>query len=322
KGAVLDILVEAMGRINFGRAIKDFKGIVGNVTVTVDKEGHPFVCDLKDWKVYNLPDCYDFYKGLTFKPIENGKELPRGVYRATFTVKKPGDTFLNFETFGKGLVYVNGRPMGRIWEIGPQQTLYMPGVWLNKGENEVLVFDIEGPRDAVSEGLAQPIVDKLPHKRRQGGGTAPDLTKLTPAIATAFEPGTGWQEKQFGANVKGRYLVIEAVSGHKGDEAAIAEFYAIDDKGNRISREGWNVEYASSEDTDGVNRTGDKVFDLQESTYWQTAAGAKFPHVLVIDLGRAYNLSAVQYLPRMEPSAPGAIKDFRIYVASELPAKK
>ena len=47
-GAVLDILVEAMGRINFGRAIKDFKGITDKVTITEERGGHAFVCDLKN----------------------------------------------------------------------------------------------------------------------------------------------------------------------------------------------------------------------------------------------------------------------------------
>lgn len=91
-----------MGRINFGRAIKDFKGITGNVTVTVDNEGHRFVCDLKNWKVYNIEDTYDTYTSIgefypieTFTPDENGR-LPRGVYRGTFNVKKPSDTFPEF----------------------------------------------------------------------------------------------------------------------------------------------------------------------------------------------------------------------------------
>ena len=69
KGAVLDILVEAMGRINFGRTIKDFKGITDKVTVTEDREGHEFTCDLKNWQVYNLEDELSFYESRTFRPV-------------------------------------------------------------------------------------------------------------------------------------------------------------------------------------------------------------------------------------------------------------
>ena len=110
KGSRLDILVEAMGRINFGRAIKDFKGITKNVELSMDINGYPFVCDLKNWEVFNIEDTYEFYQGMKFQPIESltdrlGQRIP-GVYRAKFQVKKPSDTFLNFETWGKGLVYV------------------------------------------------------------------------------------------------------------------------------------------------------------------------------------------------------------------------
>jgi beta-galactosidase len=43
--------------------------------------------------------------------------------------------------WGKGVVYVNGHHLGRYWSVGPQQTLYLPGVWLNKGANEIVVFE-------------------------------------------------------------------------------------------------------------------------------------------------------------------------------------
>ncbi len=142
KGAQLDILVEAMGRINFGRAIRDFKGITDNVTVTVEKDGHKWVDDLKNWQVFNITDEYDTYAAMDFRPLDmcmhREERLPRGVYRATFNVSKPSDTFLDFESWGKGLVYVNGHALGRIWETGPQQTLYMPGCWLKRAPTRFL----------------------------------------------------------------------------------------------------------------------------------------------------------------------------------------
>ena len=66
----------------------------------------------------------------------------------SFTVEKPGDTFLDMSTWGKGMVWVNDRAVGRFWEIGPQQTLFLPGCWLKAGENEVVVLDLKGPRAA------------------------------------------------------------------------------------------------------------------------------------------------------------------------------
>ncbi|MDE5882947.1 MAG: beta-galactosidase [Muribaculaceae bacterium] len=330
KGAQLDILIEAMGRINFGRAIKDFKGITGNVTVTEDRDGYPFVCDLKNWEVFNLEDTPEFYEAMEYFPIgaftpgEDGR-LPIGVYKGTFNVDKPSDTFLNFETWGKGLVYVNGHPLGRIWEIGPQQTLYMPGCWLKKGENEITVFDIVGPKQAVSEGLTSPLLDNLqvqkPLVHREEGQTL-NLTGLQPVLTGTFQPGNGWQEAKLPSPVEGRYLCLEALNAIDGkDVAAIAEFYVLDENGERLSREPWTVDYADSEDVKRVNRSADKIFDLQESTYWSTTGNDPFPHSVVIDLGGEKTVTGIQYLPRMESDTPGAIKDYKVYV-SKTPFKK
>lgn len=321
EGAQLDILVEAMGRINFGRAIKDFKGI----TEKVELKNGGRTTELKGWKVYNLEDRYEGYKGLKFEPLKSvkdaqGQRVP-GCYRATFHVEKPGDTFLNFETWGKGLVYVNGYGIGRIWEIGPQQTLYMPGCWLKEGENEILVFDIVGPKEARTEGLEEPILNQLlvnkPLTHRNEGEEL-RLAGETPVLSGSFKAGNGWQEMKFGKPVSGRYVCIEALNAQDGkDLACIAEMYLLDENGERLSREPWIVKYADSEDVSQVNRSADKIFDLQESTYWSTETGSAYPHAVVIDLGAKHTLTAIQYLPRMESNVPGGIKDFKVYVKGE-----
>lgn len=323
KGDRLDILVEALGRINFGRAIKDFKGITGSVSVTEDRDGYPFTCKLRDWNVYLIPDSYETYKSMTFRDISEAKGDPassatqdrmaRGVYRGTFNVSKPADTFLDFSTWGKGLVYVNGHPLGRIWEIGPQQTLYTPGCWLREGENEILVFDILGPREAKSRGLKKPVIDCL----RFGNGLRrldkmPDLGNAVTVAEGEFDNRAGWQQVDFTEPARGRNLVIEALDGFGGDDVtSIAELYLLDGDGKRISREGWKVMYADSEDA-AANRTGEKTFDLQESTYWSTKPGTPFPHAILIDLGRDYDLTALQYLPRPDTGTPGAIRRYRL----------
>ena len=325
KGSRLDILVEAMGRINFGRAIKDFKGITKNVELSMDINGYPFVCDLKNWEVFNIEDTYEFYQGMKFQPIESltdrlGQRIP-GVYRAKFQVKKPSDTFLNFETWGKGLVYVNGYALGRIWEIGPQQTLYVPGCWLKKGENEIVVFDIVGPKEAKSEGLSEPLLDQLlvqkPLTHRNEGENL-NLSGEKPVVTGSFKPGNGWQEVKFNKPVTGRYVCIEALNSQDGkDLACIAEMYFLDKDGSRLSREPWIVKYADSEDVAHVNRSADKTFDLQESTYWSTEKGSVYAHTIVIDLGASHAVTGFQCLPRMESEVPGSIKDFKIYVKGE-----
>ena len=202
----------------------------------------------------------------------------------------------------------------------------MPGCWLKKGKNEVIVLDVVGPKEAVCWGQAEPELNKLQLEKtnkHNNIGDKPDLNSATPialsvsngsAVATATaKAGNGWQTFRFAAPQKGRHLAIEVLSTQKdGDRAAMAELYLQGADGKRLSREPWTTKYASSEEENG-NHTGDKVFDLQESTYWQTEKGAQAPHLLVIDLGSTQTVTALEYLPRAEQGAPGSIKDFKRY---------
>jgi len=326
RGEALTVLVEGMGRINFGRAIKDFKGIVSDVTITADitlditgkTPDTEFSIKPKRWNLATIPDDYaTAVKALSQKTNPNNAWGKRGYYRGYFDLKKVGDTFLNFETWGKGQVYVNGHAMGRIWSIGPQQTLYVPGCWLKKGKNEVIVLDVVGPREAVVWGQAEPELNKLQlekSNKHNNIGDKPDLNSDTPAATGSFAAGNGWQKVTFTAPQRGRLLCLEALSTHDGrDVTAIAEIYALGADGQRLSREPWTTKYADSENENG-NHTGDKVFDLQESTYWQTVKGASFPHLLVIDLGSEQTVTGFEYLPRAEQGAPGSVKQYRIFV--------
>lgn len=318
EGQRLDIFVEAMGRINFGRAIKDFKGITDSVTIATPTD----TVTLRDWNIYCLPDEYRFYTDMTFTDVDTTAVSHRnnpGVYRGTFTIDNPADTWLDFSDFGKGVVYVNGIGIGRIWNIGPQQTLYVPGAWLRRGINEVLVFDIVGPQKAVSEGRESAVLDRLlsesPTLHRRAGEWL-DLSDNVPAISGKMADGNGWQKIPLPHMQQGRYLCLSVDSVYSGSQAAIAELYLLDADGRRISREPWSVVYADSEDVDGVNRAADKLFDLQESTFWSTAPGNPLPASVVIDMGATHRVSGVEYLPRMEPGAPGAVKDFRLYISA------
>ena len=71
---------------------------------------------------------------------------------------EPGDTFLDTSAFTKGMVWVNGHALGRAWAIGPQKGLYLPGPWLHKGANDVIVFDVEGAPDRALTGRTAPML--------------------------------------------------------------------------------------------------------------------------------------------------------------------
>jgi len=158
--ATLDILVENTGRINFSKALlNERKGITGRSTFNG--------ADLTDWETIPLP-MNDFSRLQFAQRPRNVDEIaPENgptLYRAGFSLDKLGDTFLDTRAFSKGVVWVNGRPLGRIWNIGPQQTLYLPAPFLRIGENEVIVFDMLAPKPGTRptlRGLTEPILDEL-----------------------------------------------------------------------------------------------------------------------------------------------------------------
>ncbi|MGB6875125.1 MAG: glycoside hydrolase family 35 protein [Candidatus Acidiferrales bacterium] len=145
----LDILVENLGRINFGPKLRDDrKGITQAVTL----DGR----ELNGWEIYPLP-----MNDLVSLPFSKITAQAPAFYRGTFTLKQPGDTFLDVSKLGIGVAWVNGNNLGRFWNIGPQQTLYVPGVWLKKGNNEVIIFDLQNDLGASLVGRREPILNRL-----------------------------------------------------------------------------------------------------------------------------------------------------------------
>lgn len=151
--STLDILVENLGRINYGaRIVENHKGITQPITIGGSRISG-------NWNMYGLP--------LSQMPAVDA--LPEGYkagcpvyYRAKFTLDKVGDTFLDMEKWGKGIVFVNGHNLGRYWKVGPQQTLYFPGCWLKEGENEVVVFDqLNDHRKYSLSSVTEPVLEKL-----------------------------------------------------------------------------------------------------------------------------------------------------------------
>jgi len=144
RGARLDILVENTGRVNFGKSIGGERaGITKQVTLAGSV--------LSGWEIYPLP--MDHVDSMAFfsKACEGAC-----FYRASFDLSAVGDTFLDTSAFTKGQLWLNGRALGRIWNVGPQKALYAPGPWLVKGRNEVVVFDLRGKMGASVRGLDHP----------------------------------------------------------------------------------------------------------------------------------------------------------------------
>ncbi len=138
KEAVLEILVEAMGHINFTGAMEsDRKGIYGEVKLGSEA--------LRNWVMYPLRLDDKWIAGLakTSAKIDAKTDRPGGIFKGRFKLGKTADTFLDMSKWKKGVVWVNGHNLGRYWSIGPQQRLYCPAPWLNNGENTIIVLDLE-----------------------------------------------------------------------------------------------------------------------------------------------------------------------------------
>ncbi|GAB2324632.1 beta-galactosidase [Alkalibacterium sp. m-11] len=129
----LGILVENMGRVNYGPRIPhQRKGITDGVYVNGALRS--------GWTHYTLP--LDNLNKLNFsRKYEPGAP---GFYKVNIEIDEPQDTFIDMTGWGKGCVFINGFNLGRFWDKGPQVKLYLPGPLLNRGENELIVFETEG----------------------------------------------------------------------------------------------------------------------------------------------------------------------------------
>ena len=148
--STLDILVENMGRINYGaRIVQSSKGITRPITID-DNE------ITGEWQMYPLP----------MASMPSIDRLPAGykaglpvLYSGSFNLEKVGDTFLDMAQWGKGIVFVNGINLGRYWKVGPQQTLYLPGCYLKKGKNDIVIFEqLNDKKQSSLSGVTTPVL--------------------------------------------------------------------------------------------------------------------------------------------------------------------
>jgi beta-galactosidase len=152
KAQRLDILVENMGRINFGPyLLKNKKGIIDGVEVAGKK--------LENWEMFGLP--FDEPAKLKLDKKNNLIDGVPAIKKGSFHLEKVGDSYLDLSKWGKGVVWINGHNLGRYWNIGPQRTIYVPAEWLKRGENEIIVFELLRPLEKELKGITHPILDKL-----------------------------------------------------------------------------------------------------------------------------------------------------------------
>ncbi len=305
----LDLLVYAMGRVNFGPEVLDCKGIHGPVCL-----GHS---ELTGWDVY--PFSLD---GSDLETLKYGPpaEAP-GFWRGDFSLTTIGDFFLDTRSWGKGVIWINGHSLGRFWNIGPAQTLYVPAPWLKVGINEIVVLDLLGPEAPKLQGLSMPILDELRLeldfvRRERASG---QFVANRPVASGAFPSDADWQTVRFEEAASGRFLCLEALSAFdNGYGASVAELDALELSGKPISKAQWKIVWVSSEETNYVPGDAENAIDGQNATSWHTERGATGPHQIVIDLGSIHEVGGIRYLPTAPgPSGGDRIQQYRIYVSEQ-----
>jgi len=137
-GGELSILVENMGRTNFGPHLLDRKGITEGI-----RFGNQY---LFVWTIHTLP-MQDLSR-LVYEEKSQQQESP-SFYKGTFQADELADTFLELKGWKKGVAFVNGFNLGRYWHIGPQKTLFVPAPLLREGTNELVLFELHGAETPV-----------------------------------------------------------------------------------------------------------------------------------------------------------------------------
>ena len=133
-GAEMSVLVENMGRVNYGAKLKDAKGITQGIGF-----GNNFVYH---WKNYPLP--LDDISGIEFNDGVQSFDGTPVFLKADVEMDECCDTFIKLPGFKKGIIIVNNRVISRYWEVGPQRSAYIPAPFLKEGKNEIVVMELEG----------------------------------------------------------------------------------------------------------------------------------------------------------------------------------
>lgn len=309
----LEILVENVGRVNYGaELLNNRKGITDEVLL----DGKV----LNNWVITSLP-LYN----QKFDKVKFSKQSIEGVpsfRRGTFILDELGDTFLDVGQLCKGAVWINGHSIGKYWSVGPAQTLYVPAPWLKKGENEIIVFEMESTPVRSLSSLSEPVLDvlgldkcKTEAPQRATNNSIPILEEGDQVLSGVLKQSNDWQSFKFAKNITLRHLCIEFNSSWDDTQSSLREVVLIDENGEAIDKSRWTIHYASSENMDRNKGVAENAIDMDESTLWLSDApeGIGFPHTIIIDMGEIMSVSGASLLGRTGAWIPAQSKDFKLY---------
>ena len=315
---ILECTLLTLGRVNFGWESHDRKGLYSPHLLLSDGN-KPLPLDDWDIRFFELRDTPP--ADVTWGTAASGA----GWHRARFKLAKTGDTYLDVSHLGFGILWLNGHCLGRYWNIGPTQTMYVPAPWLRDGENEIVRLEFLDTPSATLRGLDAPILDQ----RHTENDFARLRAKGRLVLNTADEVASGVLPD--GGDIANIALSsartcpqlcfeIDSVHGSEAS-AAIAELQILDAAGNPLNQTLWSIAYVSSEELDEMSGAAENAINGQAADFWQTRKGATgFEKAkLVIDLGRPETIAAVRYTPKPgDAKTQGRVERYRIYAGDRL----
>ena len=311
---LLQIVVEAMGRINSSSGMEDRKGMSGRVRL--DKT------ELTGWTARMIPLDPDGEDILVRAKTPASPLAPSVADSPSLYVGKldvsdetPSDTFLDMTTWTKGIAWVNGHNLGRFWSIGPQQTLFVPGCWLKKGANEIVVLDFFGPRGKCEVNFAgKAVLDVLQldtdfnrvrreHEKFAGGEEVASGT---------FPSGDESQVVMFGRGVRGNYFTLQAVTTYDAKNlATISEFAFLDRDGSPMNSLDVQITGVDSEEEIREDGVAENAVDGQIEAFWLTSSRT-LPHWIEFRVPAEAEIFGFRYTPRQNKNV-GRIKDWKFF---------
>ncbi len=319
KARRLEIIVEPLGRYNYGQIMTDSaKGIRGSVKIGDTA--------LKGWRMLRFNLDGDAMDRLVYREApKKGEALPPGCFYKYAVRMEAKDTFLDMRAWKRGMVRVNGHWIGRYWSIGPTQTMFVPGCWLKAGENEIIVWDCIG-LSSVPETLVwrdTPILGEM--RRETDYITLRPRPKLTvrlsnPVHVGVFPFSAARQDVRFQKPVTGRVFVFESLNAWNDKPfAACGELDLVDGNGANIPHTKWSIAACDSEERTAEDGSAENIIDGQTSNMWHTEFGASspdHPHYFAIDLGRTETIGGFNFTPR-QSKGDGFVRDYKVYVLSQ-----
>lgn len=312
--ARLEILVENVGRVNYGIDIQNnLKGITEKVLLNGE--------EINGWTVSPLP----LYKAdvTNFEWKKGTIDKQPCFFRGSFRLSTLGDCFVDTRGWGKGAVWVNGHSLGKFWNIGPQQTLYLPAPWLKEGDNEIVVFEMEDTGQRTIQGLDKPILDEVGEDKNVSSSSDIEANRI-PILDVADRIFTGklekidsWQTFALNNAVSARYLCIEVLTSYDDINSCISEINLIGSNGRALPKDDWKIVYSTTEQIG--EGEADHLIDGNANTYWHSQwqeTTLPFPHRIIIDLDESQTIKGIE-LKQRHPEMPGCVKDFCIYGRSQ-----